>query len=141
MKIKRIAKIKLGQDGAIWGGFLFRFDSDGSCAVYEMDKIDAYGEEIEAFSTFYLDRIDDMKPHSNSVVFGSEYYEDGDEFPLLYSNVYNNYASKVEKRKGVCCIYRIQRNGNEFTTTLVGLIEIGFVDDYTKLDEYLAEFL
>ena len=131
MKIAKIAKIKLGQDGAIWGGFLFRFDSDGSCAVYEMDKVYANGEEIEAFSTFYLDRIDEMKPHSNSVVFGSEYYEEGDEFPLLYSNVYNNYASKVEKRKGVCCIYRIQRNGNEFTTNLVGLIEIGFVDDYS----------
>lgn len=130
MKIEKIAKIKLGQDGVIWGGFLFRFDSDGSCAVYTMDKVYANGEEIEPFSTFFLDRIDEMKPHSNSVVFGSEYYEEGDEFPLLYSNVYNNYASKAEKRKGVCCVYRIVRNENEFTTTLVGLIEIGFVDDY-----------
>ena len=31
--------------------------------------------------------------------------------------------------KGVCAVYRLQRNGNEFTTTLVQIIEIGFVED------------
>ena len=131
MKINLISKIKLGQDGAIWNGYLFRFDSDGSCGVYSMDKVHANGEPIEALSTFYLDRIDELRPHSNAVVFSNEYYEEGDEFPLLYSNVYNNYAASPRKLKGVCLVYRLVRNGNEFTTTLVGMVEIGFVDDYT----------
>ena len=104
MKIEKIAKIKYGQDGAIWGGFLFRFDSDGSCAVYEMDKVCANGEEIEAYSSFFLDRIDEVKPHSNSVVFGNEYYEGGDEFPLLYSNVYNNYALNKDMYDFLYCL-------------------------------------
>ena len=74
MKIEKIAKIKLGQDGAIWGGFLFRFDSDGSCAVYTMDKVHANGEAIEPFSTFFLDRIDEciyfspLSPQSISAI-------------------------------------------------------------------------
>lgn len=130
MKFEKIARIKLGQDGALFGGYLFRFDSDGSCAVYDVNRVNANGEEIDALSTFFLDRIDDVKPHSNSVVFGTEYFEEGDEFPLLYSNVYNNYAAKTDKMKGVCCVYRLLRNGYEFTTTLVGVIKIGFVDDY-----------
>ncbi len=131
MTIENIAKIKFGQDGAIWGGFLFRFDSDGSCAVYDMNKVNAGGAQIEMLSSFFLDRIEDITPHSNSVVFGTEYYEEGDEFPLLYSNVYNNYAAKPDKLKGVCCVYRIVRNGTEFKTALVGIIKIAFVDDYS----------
>ena len=131
MKINLISKIRVGQDGVVWKNWLFRFDSDGSCGVYSIDKVHADGQPVEAVSTFFLDRIDELKPHSNSVVFGNEYYEEGDEFPLLYSNVYNNYAAKPRKLKGVCLVYRLLRNGNEFTTTLVGMVEIGFVDDYT----------
>lgn len=31
--------------------------------------------------------------------------------------------------KGVCCVYRLQRAGDSFTTTLVQLIQIGFTED------------
>ena len=74
-----------GQDGAIYGNFLFRFGGDGVCKVYSMaDK--------NKLSTFILDRIDVLTPHSNSVCFGTEFYEESDEFPLLYSNIYNSPA-------------------------------------------------
>ena len=52
-----------------------------------------------------------------------------DEFPLLYSNIYNTYARRDNPLMGVCCVYRIQRNGTGFASTLVQLIEIGFVSD------------
>ncbi len=68
-------------------------------------------------------------PHSNSVSFGNERYEENDEFPLMYCNVYNNYASKEDKLLGVTCVYRIKRQGNEFESELVQIIEIGFTND------------
>ena len=70
-----------------------------------------------------------LVPHSNSVVFGNEYYDEQDEFPLLYTNIYNNYAKNDDKLEGVCLVYRIERNEREFTSTLVQIIQIGFVDD------------
>jgi hypothetical protein len=63
------------------------------------------------------------------VVFGCEKYDPNDEFPLLYSNIYNNFAEAENKRKGTLLVYRIQRNGAEFTSTLIQLIEIGFCED------------
>ena len=45
------------------------------------------------------------------------------------SNIYNNYADADNKLKGVCLVYRLQRNEREFTSTLVQIIEIGFVED------------
>lgn len=130
MKITPLAKIVKGQDGAIWNQYLFRFNGKGLCWVYALK--DAIGEnvtELWPITEFTLDQADSMMPHSNSVMFGNEYYCQGDEFPLLYSNVYNSYANEENKRKGVCCVYRLQRDGDVFSSTLVQLIEIGFVED------------
>lgn len=121
MKITSIGKIKGGQDGAIFNGLLFRFDS-GNCTVYELNRLG------EAVAEFRLDKADTINPHSNAVVFGKEYYSPTDEFPLLYSNVYNNYADKENTLCGVCCVYRLWREGNGFNTKLVQLIKIGFTD-------------
>ena len=126
MKIKTLSKIIGGQDGAIYKDFLFRFSSKGGCSVYDMTALDG---EPEPFSEFKLDKIDLIVPHSNSVIFGNEYFAEGDEFPLLYSNVYNNYAKTEDKRVGICCVYRLVRDGDTFSTTLVQLIKIGFTDD------------
>ena len=41
--------------------------------------------------------------------FGNEYYDEKDEFPLLYTNIYNNYAKTDDKRKGITCVYRIHK--------------------------------
>lgn len=130
MKIKLISKIGCGQDGAIYNSELFRFDNCGGCSVYNLsdlqkDKIC----ELKPIAEFKLDRSELLAPHSNAVCFGSEFYEAGDDYPLLYTNIYNNYAKKEDKLIGVCCVYRIQRIGQEFKTTLVQLIEIGFCED------------
>ena len=126
MEVKKIGQIIPGQDGAIYNGFLFRFDGKANCTVYRTDSL---SQNSVPFSRFVLDKSEVITPHSNSVVFGNARYSENDEFPLLYSNIYNNYANKDNKMKGVVCVYRLQRNENEFSTTLVQLIEIGFVED------------
>ena len=131
MKIENISKIKGGrQDGAISNGYLFSFNHRGECTVYQMNSLQC-GEngEAEVFAEFVLDKNDIIVPHSNSVIFGNEYYDEKDEFPLLYTNIYNNYVNCDEKLKGVCLVYRLQKDENTFTSTLVQMIEIGFVED------------
>ena len=132
MKIKHIANIRSAQDGAIFGDFLFRFEVDGKGFVYSLAEIDLESEEavdLPAICELALDKREKIAPHGNAVVFGNEYFEEGDEFPLLYSNIYNNYAKEENKLCGVCCVYRVQREGERFFTTLVQLVEIGFTDD------------
>ena len=130
MKFKQIASSKYGQDGAIFGNLLFRFDHLGVCSVYDLSALDfntVVG--LSPISEFTLDRADEIAPHSNAVCFGSEYYCEGDEFPLLYSNIYNNYAKAEDRLVGVCCVYRIFRLDGGFSSKLIGLIEIGFTED------------
>jgi len=128
MKITKLATVASAQDGAIWGGYLFHFSTYGFCRVYCMDDI-RNGGKVDAVSSFTLDKADVLAPHSNAVFFGSEYYSDGDEFPLLYSNIYNNFANSEDRLEGVCLVYRLVRSGNEFSSTLVQMIRIGFVED------------
>lgn len=110
------------QDGAVCGNYIFSFVSDGTCNVYsktDYTKVGSFSLAAESSDT--------VTPHSNSVCFGTAYYEDGDEFPLLYSNVYNN----SDAHKGVCNVYRITREGTTFTSTLVQVIKLGFIEDLT----------
>lgn len=130
MKIEKIAKILGGQDGAIYGTELFRFNEFGECAVYDISNLNCNEtEELLPLSRFRLDCADKIVPHSNSVCFGCEFYDEDDPYPLLYSNIYNNYAKSENKMLGVCLVYRIRRSGNEFKSTLVQSIEVGFCDD------------
>lgn len=131
MNIKQIAKICGDQDGAIWNNFLFRFNSKGRCKVYNLDELRGKTEifDMTEVDEFVLDRAEEICPHCNAVMFGNEYYAPQDEFPLLYSNIYNNYAKEENKLKGVCLVYRLQKDGDKFATTLVQMIEIGFVEN------------
>ena len=124
MEVKQLAKIKGGQDGAVFKNYLFRFNHLGECFVYDLNDIDS-GE----ISTFSLDRVQELMPHSNSVMFGSEYFSPADEFPLLYSNIYNNYSGANDRMEGVCLVYRIQKDEIGFSSTLVQKIKIGFTKD------------
>ena len=126
MQIKKLSKIVGGQDGAIYKNYLFRFSSKGGCTVYDLTNIE---ENMAPIAEFKLDKIDLIVPHRNSVTFGNEFFAEGDEFPLLYSNVYNNYAKTEDKHVGICCVYRLVREGNTFSTQLVQLIKIGFIHD------------
>lgn len=115
-------KICRGQDGAIYGDWLFRFETNGSCFVFSI-------QEQKQVAQFCLDKTDLLRPHSNAVAFGAERYDEADEFPLLYTNIYNNYAKQDERLEGVCCVYRITRDGDTFASSLVQVIRIGFVED------------
>ena len=131
MKIEFLTGIKSNrQDGAIFGGYLFSFNHKGECTVYEIASLGKVKNgEAKSFSEFVLDKNEIIVPHSNSVMFGNEYYSNDDEFPLLYTNIYNNCADLPDKLKGVCLVYRLQRKEKSFSSTLVQLIEIGFVEN------------
>ncbi|MBQ2897156.1 MAG: hypothetical protein IJE46_02400 [Clostridia bacterium] len=90
--------------------------------MYDLSNLDA------ELCTFTLDKADVINPHSNAVMFGNEFNSSGDEFPILYTNIYNNYAGAEDKLKGVCLAYRLHKDNNQFSSTLVQMIEIGFVE-------------
>lgn len=129
MQVSLAANIRGAQDGAIWGDHLFRFDADGRCDVYRLSALCSPEEATPPVCTFYLDRADTIVPHSNAATFGPYFYSPEDRFPLLYTNIYNNYANAADPLTGVCCVYRIQQQGEQFTSTLVQLIAIGFTED------------
>lgn len=138
MEIKQIGKISPGQDGAIHGSILFRFDTKGNCTVYDISKLtEEDNAEGEPIAHFTLDRAEILVPHSNAVCFGCEYYEEGDEYPLLYTNVYNNYARNENKMIGTTLVYRIQRDGDIFISKLVQIIEIGFTENQELWKAYV----
>lgn len=120
IELVSLGKITPHQDGAIHNRLIFRFNNNRKCDVSRLD-------DLSVIAHFELGG--ELVPHANSVCFGSEYYEDGDEFPLLYLNVYNNYAAQPDKLEGVTCVYRITRAGGSFRGDQVGLIRIGFVND------------
>ena len=124
---KPIAQIAHGQDGVVKNGYVFRFDGTATCFVYDLkDTTPGEATPINEICKFRLDRADELTPHCNAVVFGKDYYSPDDEFPLLYCNLYNAYDGKPDQMWGVCCVYRLQRNGKEFSTTLLQILEIGF---------------
>ncbi len=115
---EQIGNIPKGQDGAIFNGFIFRFDHKGHCNVIKLDN-------LEVLSNFYLDNLELYTPHSNSVCFGNK-LSAKDEFPLLYSNVYNTYRNDEDRREGACLVYKISKNGDEFNSKLLQVIKIAF---------------
>ncbi len=117
-----IGSIGAWQDGAIFDGKLFVLGGFGSGAVYDINTASKLG-------TLTLDKQDVLKPHANSVCFGSTYYAAGDKYPLLYVNIYNNYASSADRMEGTCCVYRLTEADGVFSTSLVQVIRIGFTED------------
>ena len=47
MQIKRIATMPGGQDGAIWGNLLFRFNARGEGKVYDLETVKEGAELTE----------------------------------------------------------------------------------------------
>lgn len=121
MKVESVGKVRSGQDGALYKGLLFRGNGDGSLAVYRMS-------DHEMLDNIMLDKVEQVMPHSNAVFFGG-FYDEGDEFPVLYTNLYNSYAKAEDRREGTLAAYRITRKDGKFTSTLLQLIRIGFVED------------
>ena len=126
MKLKSVSKIGDGQDGAFWGDYLFRFHADGRGQVWDARGLDTGAQVLDLIAEFSVDSADALVPHFNAVSFGNEYFAPGDEFPLLYANLYNNYAKASDRREGTCCVYRIVRKERDFSMTLVQVIRVGF---------------
>ena len=124
MKKELIGKIIGLQDGAVYNNVLFQFGPLGEGYAYNFPALTKIGQ-------FTLDKQDFLVPHSNAVTFGFERAERGDEFPVLYSNIYNNYCNSENKHKGTLCVYRIFRKNGKFETQMLQTIRLGFADDLT----------
>lgn len=112
------------QDGSVYGDYIFRFNASGLGMIHDMST-------LRYVNTLALDSVmlNYFKPHSNCTSFGCTYYEEGDEFPLFYSNAYNNYDVKIDRLLGTVGVYRITREDRRFTARLVQVIRIGFASD------------
>ena len=108
----QLGTIAKGQDGIIYDGCLFRFSAKGTCRVYDLQTL----HELCAFT---LDKAGILTPHSNSVSLRGD---------ILYTNLYNTYAQEEDRKEGICCAYRITREGDTFCTKLLQVIRIGFAD-------------
>lgn len=107
------------QGGCVFGDEVFHFNTNGTFSVFSMATKQVVGSGILGSSATIL-------PHCNSAVFGSEYYDITDDYPLLYVNAYNNTALP----KGTCYVHRLQKDGEStWVTTLVQTITIGFTDN------------
>lgn len=123
LKYEQVYALSSGmQDGEVCGDYIFTFTGSGTCRVYSKST----GASITSFT---LDKNSLSSPHSNSICFGTEKYDQEDEFPLLYSNIYNNKDKNGNYLPGVCNVYRIQRNENTFSSTLVQQIKLGFISN------------
>lgn len=131
MEITRIGCIRGGQDGAIFGSLLFRLDHTGHGAVYDLAAPIPEDGRLIAVAELSLDGSSGVIPHSNAVFFGKERYTPEDEFPVLYSNVYNNHAKDPDPLLGTLCAYRLERRGERITATLVQTVRVGFCEDAT----------
>ncbi len=122
MKFEYLFDTFVAQDGTIYGDTLFRFDAFGNGRAFSIS------EKAEK-AKFKLERTDEWRPHCNSVCFGVERYDEDDEFPLMYANIYNNYAKCEDRREGAFCIYRVLRTDDSFKFSLAGVVKIDFVED------------
>ena len=122
IKKELIGKIIGLQDGAVYNNVLFRFSPLGEGYAYNFPALTEIGQ-------FTLDKQDFLVPHSNAVTFGFERAERGDEFPVLYSNIYNNYCNCENRHKGTLCVYRIFRKNGKFETQMLQTMRLGFADD------------
>ncbi len=129
MHIRLSGRVLPGQDGAVYGRMLFRFDAHGVCTVYDLAGHTDGAGFFPVLGTFALDRAGELCPHSNAVAFGAPRPESGDGFPLLYTNMYNNLSRAQDRMEGTLCVYRITRSGDAFCSELAGLIRVGFVRD------------
>ena len=124
MKLTKMGQTMLGQDGAIWGDLLFRFDAQGRGEVYDLSQ-----PGTPRVGQLALDSRERVCPHCNSAMFGTEYFAPEDQFPLLYCNIYNNCYDWSDRMEGTCCVYRIWQEDGSFRSRLVQLIRVGFAKD------------
>lgn len=106
----------LNQSMTIYGDYVFFFSENGGGAVA------SYATK-ELLSEF--DSLPTTLQHHNSAQFSDIFYEDSDEFPLLFVSRCGNAAYRTGAYDyDEMLIYRIQRQDNAFTFTLVNSIKL-----------------
>ena len=93
------------QSTAIFGGYIFNWLDHGNCLVMDFTT----GAIIGKF-----DNVTPSAWHNNNAQFSNIYYDPNDEFPLCLVSDAHLRSSGAE-----CAYVRIQRNGNDFTFTVV----------------------
>ena len=130
MKLIPLGKVACAQDAAIYGDYFFNLGTYGDCQIYSLNSINnANGKEVAPLATFSFEKVGGVPPHSNAACFSKTFYHPDDEFPLLYTNIYNNAGLDNKELLGCACVYRISRDANNFTLKLVQLIKIGFTEN------------
>lgn len=115
------------QGGDCWGDFFFQFVDGNSCVrVYNLST----KKLIQTVSIPKEQRGFVPKCHCNTVCFGSEYYEKGDDFPLIY--VSTGYA--INGYTGAL-VYHIKKIKEEFSIDLVQTLR--FPEDKSSWTEFV----
>lgn len=108
------------QGGACYGDYFFGF-KNGLAGVEAWNLADK-----SVCTCSGVTQIDDLGEfHCNNVAFGTKKYDDSDEFPMLYVDSWNSVDINGEHGYFILG-YRIQRNGSNFTFTLVQTIKHGY---------------
>ena len=115
------------QGGDCWGDYFFQFSNNNS--IVRIHNL-AEKKYIQELTLSIEDRGFVSNCHCNSVCFGSSYYYDGDEFPLLY--VSTGYA--CDGYTGAL-VYRVMKENELFTLSLVQTLR------FPELDVSWTEFV
>jgi hypothetical protein len=125
---QRITKISLLMDqfsssksmqgSAVYGSILFQFVANNYCIfVYDIEKKEYLG-------TIYCKS--NNKWHNNQATFSHTFYEESDEFPLLYTSQIHPDEQSIQ-------VWRIMRNDNLFELQLVQSLRLPVDTDENNL--------
>ena len=97
------------QGAALWGNYIFQCENyNKRLTVYDVVEKKYVGEIPLVYNKYY---------HNNQAAFSNIYFEDSDEFPLLYVSQILIQAQNIQ-------VYRIQRQDTLFNATLVQVIRL-----------------
>ncbi len=121
------------QGFAIHGDLGFMLFHTGVCAVYDLVKRDSEPLDVFKLGSYNRGEPDNRYTnHANDAMFSSLYFEDGDEFPLLYVTTGNSGDSDSDGYIGRCAVERIIRENGKFRAECVQEISFLSSGDYRK---------
>ena len=106
------------QGSAVYGSILFQFVANNYCVfVYDIDKKEYLGT---------ISCKTNSKWHNNQATFSHTFYEEGDEFPLLYT-------SQIHPEEQSIQVWRVLRTENLFELKLVQSMKLPMDTDDNNL--------
>lgn len=104
------------QDCAIYGDTIFQFYSTAPTGIVAGNLVD--------YTTIATGTLAESL-HANTVSFSDTFYDEADEYPLLYVNEYQTGNTP----SGKCYVYRLAIQNSTITANLVQTITLGFISD------------